>query len=130
MKKIEATVKQIDDWIAALRSGEYKQTRNTIVTFKNQFSYSESTCDSFCCDSFCCLGVAAMVWYDFKNAADIWNNAFRVDFELYDEIDKLMSCSIRDKLIDMNDKSRASFLEIADYIEKELRPLCKDYNAN
>jgi hypothetical protein len=88
-------------WVAALRSGGYKQTRNTIYNAKE--------------NSFCCLGVAAMVC--------------GVDLELvhcggYDELPEVISRGFRNptavKLMDMNDSQKKSFSEIADYIEANL----------
>lgn len=126
MEKIEATVQQIDDWIAALRSGEYEQTRGAISEFPNQFSHS--TCTG---DSFCCLGVAGITWFkQFKGAADLFHNGLNNEFNIYREMEKLIGKEHKQRCIDLNDTLEASFLEIADYIEKEVRPLCKDYNAN
>ena len=102
-------------WVAALRSGEYKQTGNVLRNL----------------DGFCCLGVLCDILDSGK-----WNNNKR--FIFFDELDdnKLYesgteipntiwynmfgNTSSQNLLIDMNDLGASSFYEIADYVETTL----------
>ena len=92
-------------WVAALRSGGYKQWRGGYTNWK-EGKY----------DAFCCLGVAAVLCgKDPKNAADMWSP--RVS-------DLGVNCDDASFLAAMNDGKHGqaphSFAEIADYIERNL----------
>ena len=99
-------------WIAALRSGKYKQGAGELKTSEN---------------SFCCLGVLADVI-----APDDWmtcpdtdrpignskvsatGDGFYIKYKYLDDQD------IQAKLAKMNDSRDYSFTDIADYIEENL----------
>lgn len=96
-------------WLEALRSGKYKQGRQSLRE----------------ADSFCCLGVLC----DILNSNG-WRNVTNNDL-LYSfngelgVIDKRLAKSIgieecQDILIEMNDEKQNDFSEIADYIEANL----------
>jgi hypothetical protein len=111
-------------WLAALRSGEYKQGSNKLI-------YG---------DKYCCLGVACAI-SGVNDISSIGNYGFISTLDevgdsltLINEINKVPSLltgngDVPRKLADMNDgrtdngsdpnKSK-SFLEIADYIEAHL----------
>jgi hypothetical protein len=102
-------------WIAALNSGQYKQT-------------TERLCDS---DGYCCLGVLANIvdptaWRDSDDpdvegfGVKTWNDlSSDLDSgEISDALD--LSWENQNKLISLNDDERLSFREIADWIEANL----------
>ena|ERR1700684_2971306 len=96
-------------WLAALRSGEYKQGSGCL-RYKNEY---------------CCLGVLVELYSSdilVKNDVDgpyNWNGYSYVvgtpPFSFCSEIG--MSTEIRNRLIEMNDDNGDSFKTIADYIE-------------
>lgn len=86
-------------WIAALRSGEYQQGRGRLRTDDNRF---------------CCLGVlCAVTGREFIEADST------TGYQQLIEATEL-PYRVSNKCIDMNDISRCSFMEIADYIESHL----------
>lgn len=100
-----------DKWVAALRSGEYKQVVGSLKTN----------------DGYCCLGVLCEVanieqpgprldgrylFYDSKNMA---NGAILMDNLL---MDLGVTSDFNRVFTSMNDNERRSFDYIADYIEK------------
>lgn len=102
-------------WVAALRSGDYKQGRKRLRTLE---------------DSFCCLGVLCDVVHP-----DVWvkredddcyaiqeGNSPHSHFSGYIPINLADELGIDDSqqsvLVQMNDCKKKSFAEIADYIEK------------
>jgi hypothetical protein len=105
-------------WIAALRSGAYKQGREAL---RND-------------DEFCCLGVLCDVidqngWENYQDdrvtTIALWkfaNDEYETSFGENGPAVQLtgLSAEIQDKLIELNDKDRASFKQIADYIEEVL----------
>jgi hypothetical protein len=108
------------DWIAALESGEFKQTKITLV---NERGY-------------CCLGVLCEIMphtekeYEYGGNYGIFTNTFDEDdygYNLREEgllrketLDLTgISEDEQEKLIRMNDTGR-SFKEIAQYIRKKL----------
>lgn len=113
-KLIIRTLEEVYDlWIAALRSGKYKQTRKVLR-------------DN---EGFCCLGVLCDL--SRKDGGPKWNEGGWGDYIFKDEIEglpvimsKFMQISREEEttLMRMNDDDEASFKEIADYIEKELKP--------
>jgi hypothetical protein len=109
-------------WLAALRSGEYKQGRKFLK--KN--------------GSYCCLGVLCDVVDPTK-----WNDDYDYDYGLgvkgvsaYDGVSGTLPFRIREAtgfpredntgrwaagvLVEMNDEGQYSFAEIANYIEEHL----------
>ena len=90
-------------WVAALRSGKYKQGRGALRKG----------------DTFCCLGVACDLidkdgWEDGTFGMG-WNGTGCESTDLpFINSDEAISLS------ELNDKERLSFKEIADYIEHNL----------
>lgn len=120
---ITMTADQCDRWIKALRSGKYKQGKGRLCSPLNgELSY-------------CCLGVYAEIkgmlkefhlGYGVNHAGQILlsgNNLPKPEIGLH--------ADIVDDLWRMNDGFRPhSFDKIADYIETEIRPFCKETNTN
>lgn len=94
-------------WIAALRSGEYKQGNESLYNPSN--------------NTHCCLGVACRVAGEDPLMSD--EDGFIEGLELVPEI-LHGDCGIPEKLAYMNDaihgESHHSFDEIADWIEENL----------
>jgi hypothetical protein len=102
------------EWIAALRSGKYKQGRLFLRDSE---------------DNYCCLGVlcevagevaianaANSVGIDGANSAYCYRDTYgTLSSTMLREVG--MSANLMSKLIDMNDVERCSFDTIADYIE-------------
>lgn len=99
MEKLPEDFKQ--RWIAALRSGEYKQGK--------VFLYTEST------DCYCVMGVAGKVLGINKSIMD--GVCIPTDDRGFPKY--LWISSPASEAVIMNDQG-SSFLEIADYIEKNL----------
>lgn len=89
------------EWIAALRSGKYSQTKGTL---RDQ-------------EGFCCLGVA----YDLtgRDWRETSVGTHETDENNETEFDPGIPYTKVDKLTDLNDTGH-SFEEIADYIEENL----------
>jgi hypothetical protein len=111
--KMNSEIKQ--KWVAALRSGNYKQG----TSFLRDAG-----------DYFCCLGVLCDIEqvpcksteedyafeYKFEDARTSLYSTLSVGFS-----NKMgLSSNNLDDLVDLNDNKRLSFSEIADYIEKNL----------
>jgi hypothetical protein len=105
-------------WLAALRSGEYKQGQGCLYRPDDK--------------SFCCLGVLNHI--ALKGNVEVVANDFdsddylqKGDFlevpsrEFYTAFKIDMPGHKQNSLINMNDGSRCSFVEIADYIEEHSR---------
>ena len=109
-------------WLAALRSGDYKQGKDSLKTEAN---------------TFCCLGVLCDVvkddlgayWSEVEPGA--WRKSFMVDGVYYNteyppyEVNELiptLTMGQRSTLIRMNDTAGSvnTFAVIADYIEENL----------
>jgi O-succinylbenzoate synthase len=121
--KQKLPVKFKEKWVAALRSGKYKQTEGHLYDLDN--------------DGFCCIGVAANICgvsKDKLNNASLVNQTY--DLEVYDIVKKtkkfpsmlyghmnkfieLEYNPVVDKLADYNDGGK-SFKWIASYIERWL----------
>lgn len=99
-------------WIAALKSGNYKQGSGTLRSDKNEF---------------CCLGVLCDVvdpsgWCHLdKDTPDLYYHLGTTG-TLSQEMKRTYGLSSTNVgiLIDLNDNQKLSFTEIAEYIEKEL----------
>jgi hypothetical protein len=91
-------------WIAALRSGEYKQGKHCLV---NQIG------------EFCCLGVLEHICETngIKLDLDGSNSMLRTEFGE----DVLVSRRVQSRLASMNDDDKCSFSVIADYIQKHVK---------
>lgn len=98
------TRKQFAEWIAALRSGEYKQGRGKLRT------------DDKC---YCCLGVYADI-VDPENKTD-WKGDFYLSKSLvesfYSDHGSHKDKDERPSLVHLNDDERQTFSEIADILE-------------
>lgn len=99
-------------WIAALRSGEYKQGAGCLRNQDNEF---------------CCLGVLAMITE--PERFEVSNSNPRV-YTFYNSVGTLgeeyfsrTQFDYEEHLIQMNDKHFDNFSVIADYIEKEMLPI-------
>lgn len=103
---IDQTTK--DKWLAALRSGDYKQTKGKLSTTHGK--------------RFCCLGVLADIiapddWKqspDGKEQARQWRG--RYGQLPHDVIDDGTQCA----LIHQNDQLREPFASIADWVEQNV----------
>jgi hypothetical protein len=104
-----------EKWVAALRSGKYKQGR---FALRNPL------------DEYCCLGVLCDIssignWVSFKTyfqyTTKTSGNAEGLCF-LPEEVEYSLDLSSKEqaKLSDMNDSGRMSFEQIANYIEGKL----------
>lgn len=88
-------------WLAALRSGEYKQGRRSLRVLQPDGSYT-----------YCCLGVL--------DAVCGMNALTKSDpYKIIGERAKFMGGTMK-ILIAMNDELKAPFPKIADYIEANL----------
>jgi hypothetical protein len=106
----ESVVANLELWIAALRSGKYKQAHHWLRKG----------------DSFCCLGVAC----DLINPTE-WVRACGM-YRLANDSATMLPFDIKrafgldgfdeSRLVAMNDGERSTFAEIADYIEKTILP--------
>ena len=103
-------------WVAALRSGEFKQGNLKLYNEKN--------------NTYCCLGVACVIAGIDKNNTDVMDRGYIYSRNIKsDEIKEQLKPLFFDnnnvsplvlKLTTMNDVDKKSFNEIADYIEVEL----------
>ena len=112
----------IRDWIDALRSGKYKQGRARLRSTQPGG------------DAYCCLGVFCDIhpdleWKDYtiEDKGDAKCSRKKIDCEhiavtaLHHDIrEQLITELGQEVLIGMNDRHKATFDEIADYLEKQL----------
>ena len=106
------TRKEMKAWVAALRSGKYKQGTGRLRGKD---------------DTYCCLGVKCDVEDNTKWVASeelnvyLWNG--RTAYLPSDQNEAMVRHSINgDYLVKMNDDMKKTFPEIADYIEANYRP--------
>ena len=85
---------QKDKWLVALRSGEYKQTRNVLIRDEKDGSRS-----------YCCLGVLDEITKDENPEFLMWGDR------------RQLTPSIMSQCVTKNDNEKLSFLEIADWLE-------------
>lgn len=106
------TKEQKDKWVAALRSGEYKQTKGRLYSGKG-----------YCCLGVFCKAVDGVNLKKGDESDDLFCDASR---EHYKRIRHLLGVDIRDTLMAMNDgcamTEKRSFSQIADYIETNVQP--------
>lgn len=106
--KMDPTLKA--EWISALRSGEYKQSR---LCLRNGAA-----------EGFCCLGVlAAIQGAEWDNDRPIVNGHTISHDEggwIREDFAGGLPLKLQQQLSNMNDNDRASFASIADYIEANL----------
>lgn len=101
-------------WIAALRSGEYKQTRGRLLrNWRGE-------------DRFCCLGVLCEIMEAPRAvgaaAKDKSGPGYRLDDTFHDaELPcSVLSAGDQNILVKLNDSHRRSFAKIADWIEENM----------
>lgn len=105
-----------EKWLTALRSGEYKQTTQTLYDPKN--------------DSYCCMGVLGVICGMDKNelaqkdmfyVPNYRKDDRTIDSDLIPDIMKYrtMGAGIPTKPVTLNDEG-SPFSEIADYIEQNI----------
>jgi len=95
-------------WLAALRSGEYKQTIEELQNL----------------EGYCCLGVLCRLAKEDGVNVDVHENII-TGGELEDQVNVIDWSGLKDvsevqNLIRMNDEEFADFKEIADHIEENL----------
>ncbi len=97
----------LDDWIVALRSGEFKQAQGRLKKD----------------GGFCCLGVVCHLQdpNGFFSAGGLKDGqhpfAMLENSSEYGGLIKMLGHDTTSTLVSMNDSRRASFAEIADYLE-------------
>lgn len=86
-------------WVAALRSGEYKQGRGQLQDTKNRY---------------CCLGVLCRVagWKISSDGRHVTQP--KMGYSIFFDV---MSYSTSEQLWSMNDKKELTFNQIADWLE-------------
>lgn len=101
-------------WIAALRSGEYKQTKGRLLRkWRGE-------------DRFCCLGVLCEVMEAPRTTGPSMNDQSGPGYDLNGIFhDAELPCSVlsagdQNILVKLNDSHRRSFAKIADWIEENL----------
>jgi hypothetical protein len=102
-------------WVAALRSGEYKQGREALKKIKEE----EDTC-------YCCLGVLCDIlakegignWKADIFHHDAYASSGELPFSLYEKTE--INMDDENTLINLNDDKGFSFPEIADWIAANL----------
>lgn len=99
-------------WVDALRSGKYKQTKGTLHNLDD--------------GGFCCIGVACVVW-GISSAeymgVELQKDSFENEgpLECYTAWQKRSGLkNVQSKLTKMNDSGNYTFNEIADWIEEKL----------
>lgn len=99
-------------WIAALRSGQYKQGKGALCSK----------------DTFCCLGVLAEV-FGAQKQSDAFGTIYLFETGVLTDIDYEWDMNVpeilldednQDELTNMNDAEGKSFAEIADWIEENV----------
>ena len=105
------TKKAKQEWLKALRSGEYKQTTGMLMTANQHGKY------------FCCLGVYQDVrGFESTDKEILSSNEHPYTRNGSDVLG--LSSVIQKRLASMNDNGK-SFEEIADYIETNIKPVKK-----
>lgn len=102
--KSKLTTAERDDWVAALRSGEYKQFRGGWG-----FGFNEGPGAGFCCLNVLCHRLTGHSVHDDINDNDMDRSNM--------VIDKVGRSSV---FVLMNDEAKKSFDEIADYIMEKV----------
>ena len=91
----------VEAWLSGLRSGKYEQTRDQLHNGPAQLE---------CATAFCYIGVLGIVT---EMTGYLDTNDVIAKYGLY-EWDR--------RLVDMNDRDKKSFAEIADWIEANILP--------
>lgn len=97
-----------EKWLVALRSGDFKQSRGTL-------------CDSLY-NTYCCLGVLCKIngLMERVGLANYFGDKSTTNLPDSYSYKIGISASQEKTLVEMNDKERKSFTEIADWIESNL----------
>jgi len=103
-----------EQWVSALRSGDYKQIRGTL---KGEHPEGGT--------GYCCLGVLSEIMgYEVEKQGIIEGSLSEYSSEgpsdIYDDFRNIIGSDRVDALVHYNDETDLDFKEIADYIEKEL----------
>jgi hypothetical protein len=103
-----------EQWIKALRSGDYKQTRGTL---KGELPDGGT--------GYCCLGVLAEIMgYEVEKQGIIEGSLSGYSSEgplsIYEHLRDVIGWDYIDTLIHYNDETDLDFKEIADYIERKI----------
>lgn len=128
-KDVRLPKKFKEKWVAALRSGEFKQVTGALSAQFVDDTYDKNKPTETTKIGFCCLGVACKIMHPklpLRNKALISESYFESKIK----VPKLLHGSplvseeehynpVVEKLVDMNDK-RVSFKRIANFIEKNL----------
>lgn len=95
------------DWLTALRSGEYEQGEGRLRTMVGEY---------------CCIGVLADILVK-KGIGEWFMYGFRYNnITRLNELShlRILHCTIQEILIRQNDVDKKNFKEIADYIEENV----------
>lgn len=99
----------LEKWSAALKSGQFQQARGMLVEQDNS--------------KHCCLGVACVVL-----DIDLFSNAPYSSLSRYIPQMSLGHFN-QDHFINMNDNKKLDFIQIADFIDKEIERRKKDSSS-
>lgn len=103
-----------DKWVAALRSGEYKQGLNQLR------GKDEDGTDTFCCLGVLCDVVDPNGWHGWDGYWALWSREGDEAPFAVNVPEDILAASAGSRLIDLNDRERLGFKGIADYIEATL----------
>lgn len=104
-------VANVEKWIAALRSGKYAQGSMRLCVFGN---------DGI--DRYCCMGVAcAETGMDYPPHNALMPSDIRAIYGLSDGWGTFSFALGAHNLAELNDTAKATFVQIADFIEEQLR---------
>lgn len=113
MKTYQLDKEIAEKWVAALRSGEYKQGIGVLYNKRN--------------NTFCSLGVlGAVCGNDLKDMTSMGILSSIIDNKVPNHIMKQLngnsptSITLSGRLINLNDRTKKSFCEIADWIEENV----------
>jgi hypothetical protein len=115
-------------WVKALRSGRYKQARNTLKTTVIEQDEWELDGPRYCCLGVLCNIINPKGWEDLGGTCQEWTPPAKVGSEdsctseLSEAVRRFagLSSSHHQKLMRMNDLDHSTFREIADWIEAKL----------
>jgi hypothetical protein len=99
-----------DEWVKALRSGEYKQARKTLQHG----------------DAYCCLGVlcvvAEKIGFEAAKRSDYPGEGRKLqgNYLTAQPVGKYLPAGADEELVNLNDQKLAPFPVIADWIEKNI----------